>query len=117
MEALQGHAPAQLDATRENWDGRDVLESSLQSYRNFNLDQKPLFEVAYKWSVQTSNSPHDKMMQSPLNLSLVPPRCEVCGGTMKLVRRQPRLGPHPELLSFRCQHCGHVVTLVAEDER
>ena len=25
--------------------------------------------------------------------------------------------PHPELLSFRCQQCGHVVTLVAEDER
>jgi hypothetical protein len=36
---------------------------------------------------------------------------------MKLIRRQPRLGPHPELLSFRCQQCGHVVTLVAEDER
>jgi hypothetical protein len=36
---------------------------------------------------------------------------------MKLYRREPHLGPHPELLSFRCQQCGHVVTLVAEDER
>ncbi len=36
---------------------------------------------------------------------------------MKLHRREPQLGPHPELLSFRCQQCGHVVTLVAEDER
>jgi hypothetical protein len=38
-------------------------------------------------------------------------------GAMKLERTVPRLGPHPELLSFRCQQCGHVVTLVAEDER
>jgi hypothetical protein len=36
---------------------------------------------------------------------------------MKLIRRQPRHGPHPELLSFRCQQCGHVISLVAEDER
>ena len=36
---------------------------------------------------------------------------------MKLDRSQPRLGPHPELLTFRCQQCGHVVTLVAEDGR
>jgi hypothetical protein len=36
---------------------------------------------------------------------------------MKLDRRQPHLGPHPELLTFRCQQCGHVVTLAAEDER
>jgi hypothetical protein len=50
-------------------------------------------------------------------LSLVPPRCELCGGTMKLERSQPRLGPHPELLTFRCHQCGHVVTLVAEEER
>jgi hypothetical protein len=48
---------------------------------------------------------------------LVPPRCELCGGIMKLDRSQPRLGPHPELLTFRCHQCGHVVTLAAEDER
>jgi cytochrome c len=33
---------------------------------------------------------------------------------MKLRRKEPRLGPHPELLSFRCQQCGHVTTLVVE---
>jgi hypothetical protein len=36
---------------------------------------------------------------------------------MKLQRSEPPFGPHPELLSFRCQQCGHVITLVAEDER
>jgi hypothetical protein len=36
---------------------------------------------------------------------------------MKLQRREPHLGLHPELLSFRCQQCGHVVTLVVEHER
>jgi hypothetical protein len=47
---------------------------------------------------------------------LVPPRCELCRGAMKLDRRQPHLG-HQELLTFRCQQCGHVVVLVAEEER
>jgi hypothetical protein len=36
---------------------------------------------------------------------------------MKLERSQPRLGAHPELLTFRCHQCGHVVTQVAEEER
>ena len=55
-------------------------------------------------------------MQSHPSIPLVPPRCELCGGVMKLHRREPQLGPHPELLSFRCQQGGHVVTLVADDE-
>jgi len=56
-------------------------------------------------------------MRPPTTSPLVPPRCELCGGTMKLHRREPRLGTHPELLSFRCQQCSHVVTLVEADER
>jgi hypothetical protein len=32
-------------------------------------------------------------------------------------RTQPRLGPHPELLTFRCLQCGHVVTIAADEER
>jgi hypothetical protein len=56
-------------------------------------------------------------MRSSLETSLVPPRCELCGGAMKLDRREPRRGAAPELLTYRCQQCGHVVTLVAEDER
>jgi hypothetical protein len=56
-------------------------------------------------------------MQSPPEQTLMLPRCDLCGGIMKLRRKEPRLGPHPELLSFRCQQCGHVTTLVVEDER
>ena len=41
---------------------------------------------------------------------------DLCGRIMKLRRKEPRLGPHPELLSFRCQQCGHVTTLMVEDE-
>ena len=54
-------------------------------------------------------------MQSPPNIPLVR-RVASCAAVMKLRRREPQLGPHPELLSFRCQQCGHVVTLVADDE-
>jgi hypothetical protein len=56
-------------------------------------------------------------MRSSLTPPLFPPRCELCGGAMKLQRSEPQFGSHPELLSFRCQQCGHVVTLVAEDKR
>jgi hypothetical protein len=41
----------------------------------------------------------------------------LCRGSMKLDRRQPQLGPRPELLTFRCQQCGHVITVTAEEER
>ena len=56
-------------------------------------------------------------MRATAETCLTPPRCELCKGTMKLDRRQPHIGPHPELLTFRCQQCGHVVTLPAEEER
>ncbi len=58
-----------------------------------------------------------KVMQSTSTTPLVPPGCELCRGAMKLDRTQPHLGPHPELLTFRCQQCGHVVTIAADEER
>jgi hypothetical protein len=30
---------------------------------------------------------------------------------MKVVRRYPRIGAMPELLTFRCEQCGHVETI------
>jgi predicted nucleic acid-binding Zn ribbon protein len=66
---------------------------------------------------ETSDGSQVMEIRSFSTSALVPPRCETCGGAMKLQRSEPHFGPHPELLSFRCQQCGHVITLVAEDER
>ena len=41
----------------------------------------------------------------------VPTRCERCGEAMSLAGRVPKVGPHPELVTFRCDDCGHVQTL------
>ncbi len=58
------------------------------------------------------------MTTTPNSLAaMVPPRCELCGGVLRPERREPHHGPPPELLPFRCQQCGHVVMLVAEEER
>jgi hypothetical protein len=35
---------------------------------------------------------------------------------MALVRRVPRFAAHPELLTFRCESCQHVVTREADDQ-
>jgi hypothetical protein len=35
---------------------------------------------------------------------------------MSLARRIPKVGPHPELQTFRCDHCGHVLTREAQDQ-
>ncbi|EJW10128.1 hypothetical protein A33M_0477 [Rhodovulum sp. PH10] len=43
------------------------------------------------------------------------PFCSVCGARMRYARSIPRLGANPELVSYECQRCGHVVTR-AEDE-
>jgi hypothetical protein len=56
---------------------------------------------------------HDRELRQ----AIVATRCELCRGTMKLDCRQPHLGRHPELLTFRCQQCGYVVTVAAEEER
>lgn len=42
--------------------------------------------------------------------------CPKCGDTMQLARVTPRLGPHPDLLTFRCDACGEVVTTVGDDD-
>lgn len=43
------------------------------------------------------------------------PFCAVCGARMRYARSVPRFGANPELVSYECQRCGHVVTR-AEDE-
>lgn len=42
--------------------------------------------------------------------------CSLCGALTKLVRRVPKVGGLPELLTFECGACGDVVT-VEESER
>jgi hypothetical protein len=35
---------------------------------------------------------------------------------MQFVRRLPKLGANPELVSYQCEECGHVVTRPEGDE-
>jgi hypothetical protein len=49
--------------------------------------------------------------------SFSPIRCELCGGPMKLVRSIPRFGAHPELATFECLQCHHVMTRPVEEEQ
>jgi hypothetical protein len=37
--------------------------------------------------------------------------CPRCRAPMRRVRAVPQLGPHPELLTFRCGNCEHVETV------
>lgn len=41
--------------------------------------------------------------------------CPNCGDIMRLARVTPKLGPHPDLLTFRCDGCGEVMTQVGDD--
>jgi hypothetical protein len=59
----------------------------------------------------------ERKMELGPEISHVPLRCDLCGGTMKLERSEPCLGPHPKWLTYRCRQCGHIVTIPAEDER
>lgn len=54
-------------------------------------------------------------MSSP-NLPPNPvPTCNDCNGeALELVVTAPRVGPFPELRTYRCRDCGHVVTVEAE---
>jgi hypothetical protein len=47
---------------------------------------------------------------------LVSRRCEICAAAMYQVRSLTKFGPHPELATYRCDECGNVITLVAENE-
>jgi hypothetical protein len=40
------------------------------------------------------------------NSAATPPRCASCAQPMKLVRRTPRFGGLPELITFECRACG-----------
>jgi hypothetical protein len=42
--------------------------------------------------------------------------CDICGEAMRLAGVVPKLGPHPELRSFKCDNCDHVRTVVADDD-
>src|ERR1700682_1182679 len=42
-------------------------------------------------------------------------RCVIFSATMHQVRSLPRFGLHPELVTYRCEECKEVLTLVAED--
>jgi len=41
------------------------------------------------------------------------PQCAHDGSMMKLVRSSPKVGPFPELLTYRCDQCGEVETIEA----
>ena len=43
------------------------------------------------------------------------PTCACNGEALDLVVVAPRVGPFPELRTFRCSECGHVVTLESEN--
>ena len=48
--------------------------------------------------------------QSPPDLS-----CRVCRGqALELALTVPRVGPLPELRTYRCADCGHVVTVESD---
>jgi uncharacterized Zn finger protein len=42
--------------------------------------------------------------------------CHICGEAMRLARVVPKLGPHPELRSFRCGSCGEIRTIVVNGD-
>jgi hypothetical protein len=43
-----------------------------------------------------------------------PPTCSCNGEALALVVTAPRVGPFPELHTYRCPDCGHVVTVEAD---
>jgi hypothetical protein len=58
------------------------------------------------------------MLETTPNAAVVECRscCPQCGGAMRLVRVTPRLGALPELKTFRCADCDHVVTVEVEHQ-
>jgi hypothetical protein len=53
-------------------------------------------------------------IQVPPHIPLVPPRCDLCGGVMKLRRREPQLGPHRSCCPFGASNA---VTLLPSRRR
>jgi uncharacterized Zn finger protein len=44
-----------------------------------------------------------------------PSSCPQCSGEMVLARVFPKFGAYPELRTFQCVDCGHVVTTEVEE--
>ena len=42
------------------------------------------------------------------------PACQCDGRALELVASTPRVGPYPELKTFRCTGCGAVVTIESD---
>jgi len=42
------------------------------------------------------------------------PACPCDGSALELVGMTPRVGPYPELKTFRCRNCGEIFTLEAD---
>ncbi len=42
------------------------------------------------------------------------PACACGGSAFKLVGKTPRVGPFPELKTFRCSRCGEIVTVESD---
>jgi uncharacterized Zn finger protein len=40
-----------------------------------------------------------------------PPACPRCSQPMRLIRVTPKIGPVPELFTFKCVSCGHIDTM------
>lgn len=47
---------------------------------------------------------------------LIPLRCKLCGGPMKLVRKLPAADAQPEMAVYQCEQCRHKVTQPVQDE-
>ena len=43
-----------------------------------------------------------------------PPACHCSGRALELVASTPRVGPYPELKTFRCTGCGAIVTVESD---
>ena len=41
-------------------------------------------------------------------------QCPRCAAAMKIVRSVPKAGPMPELRTFQCPECDHVLTIEIE---
>jgi hypothetical protein len=55
-------------------------------------------------------------MESSEEGNLRLPDCAYCGAMMRFARRLPRLGGNPELVSYQCEECGHVLTRPEDGE-
>src|SRR3982074_1539247 len=57
---------------------------------------------------KTSRHSHEwtNMAEQP-----TPPACPRCSQPMRLIRVTPKIGPLPELFTFKCLSCGHIDTM------